>query len=211
MLFKRRSRTTFRERVRLWLRPRTSWRRSVAYHLKRLFRLSGSRYAIAMGCAVGAFASCTPLIGFHFLVSVAIAWLVRGNMIAAAIGTIVGNPLTFPLIWASTFKVGQLMLPGPDQNAPPTLALSLEQKSVSQIWPLLKPMLLGSIPVGLIVGCITYVIVYRVLTAVRSARQARLAECRDSLTERSSKSAPMRCISEPTVSSGFAAIQSAGL
>jgi uncharacterized protein len=178
MLLKRRGRVTLVERLRLWLWPRISWRRSGSYHLKRLLRLSGSRYAVAMGCAVGAFASFTPLIGFHVLISVATAWLLRANIIAAAIGTLVGNPLTFPFIWASTFKVGQLMLPGPDQSAPPTLDFALEQKSPWQIWPLLKPMLLGAIPLGLIVGSITYLIVYRMATAVRSARQARLAEGR---------------------------------
>ena len=179
MLFRRRSRIRVRERIRLWLWPRSSWLRSGKHHLKRLFRLSGTPYAVAMGCAVGAFASFTPLIGFHVAISIALAWVLRANLIAAGIGTIVGNPLTFPFIWAATFKVGQLMLPGPDQQVPPTLESTLEHEALPRIWPLLKPMLLGAIPFGLMAGCITYLFVYRMATMVRSARQARLAERRD--------------------------------
>ena len=171
------------ERVRVWLWPRRSWRRSGSYHRKRLLRLSGSPYSIAMGCAVGVFASFTPLMGFHVIMSVAMAWVLRGNLVAAAIGTLVGNPLTFPLIWAGTFRVGQFLLPGPDQDAPAKLSVAMEHNSVSQIWPLLKPMLLGSIPVGLVAGCITYLLVFRMVSAVRAARQARLAGRLSSPTE----------------------------
>ena len=91
MLFRRRSHISLAERVRVWLWPRRSWRRSGSYHLKRLLRLSGSPYSIAMGCAAGAFASFTPLMGFHIILSGAIAWCLRGNLIAAAIGTIMGT------------------------------------------------------------------------------------------------------------------------
>ena len=175
MLFKRRNRASLGERVRVWLWPRRSWGRSGSYHLKRLLRLSGSSYSIAMGCAAGVFASFTPLMGFHVILSGAIAWCLRGNLVAAAIGTIAGNPLTFPFIWAGTFRVGQWLLPGSDQEPPKTLAFAMENSSNSQIWPLLKPMLLGSIPLGLVAATITYLLVYRMVTAVRSARRARLA------------------------------------
>ena len=65
-----------------------------------------------MGAAVGAFVACTPFIGLHFVITFALAWLVRGNMIAGAIGTGLGNPATFPFIWAGTYEIGQLMLRG---------------------------------------------------------------------------------------------------
>ena len=38
------------------------------------------------------------------------AFVVRGNYLAAAIGTAVGNPWTFPFIWAGTYRLGSFML-----------------------------------------------------------------------------------------------------
>src|SRR5215207_1487138 len=118
MLFKRRQTPGYWERFKLWLWPRVSWRRSALYYLKRILRLSGTPYAIAMGAAVGAAVSFTPFIGFHFILAFLIAWPLRGNMIAGAIGTCVGNPLTFPLIWATTYELGHLIMNQEGRHVP---------------------------------------------------------------------------------------------
>ena len=65
MLFRRREEPGYWERFKLWLWPRVSWRRSALYYLKRILRLSGTPYAIAMGAAVGAAVAFTPFLGFH--------------------------------------------------------------------------------------------------------------------------------------------------
>jgi len=175
MLFKRRKRPGFWGRFRLWLWPRVSWRRSLLYYLKRVLRLSGTPYAIAMGTAIGAFASFTPFVGLHLFITLALAWLLGANMIAAAIGTTIGNPLTFPLIWATTYELGHLVLKGASRNAPARLEYELTNKSFEQILPLMKPMLIGSIPLGLIVGALTYLIVYKAVSAYQEARRRRVA------------------------------------
>ena len=175
MLFKRRTKESFWARFRVGLWPRVSWRRSVSYYLKRVLRLSGTPYAIAIGTAGGAAISFTPFIGFHIVITCALVWLLRGNLIAGAIGTCFGNPLTFPLIWASTFQVGHLLLRGDARDAPARLPREVAQKSIAEIWPLIKPMLVGSIPLGLVAGCIIYVIVYKAVAAYQDARREKLA------------------------------------
>ncbi|WP_330448804.1 DUF2062 domain-containing protein [Paracoccus marcusii] len=40
----------------------------------------------------------TPLFGFHFLSAAAVAWIIRGNVLAALLATFVGNPVTLPFI-----------------------------------------------------------------------------------------------------------------
>src|SRR3954463_10108703 len=102
MLFRRREELSYWQRFKLWLWPRVSWRRSTLYYLKRILRLSGTPYAIAMGSALGAFVSVTPFIGFHFVITLVLAWLLRSNMIAGVIATGIGNPATYPFIWAGT-------------------------------------------------------------------------------------------------------------
>ena len=52
--------------------------------------------------------SFSPFIGFHFLLAILFAYLLRGNLIAALIGTFVGNPFTFPFIWIFIYKVGNI-------------------------------------------------------------------------------------------------------
>lgn len=175
MLFKRRRQETRRKQLRLWLWPRVSWRRSAAYYLKRILRLSGTPYAIAMGVAVGVAISFTPLIGFHIALAALIAWLLRANVVAAALGTAVGNPLTFPIIWATTYEVGHFLLRGVNRDAPSSLA-SLMERPIDQIMPFIKPMLAGSIPLGLAVGAIIFAVAYKGVAAYQEAKRRRLRE-----------------------------------
>lgn len=180
MLFKRRREAGLRERFRVWLWPRVSWRRSWAYYIKRTLRLSATPHAIAAGMAAGAFASFTPFIGFHFLLAFIVAYVVRGNLVAGAIGTAVGNPLTFPFIWAATFQTGEFLLRGEHRVVPQRLGRELMEKSFDQVWPLVKPMLLGSIPLGLIAAAVSYCLVYKAVAAYQTARRERLARVRHS-------------------------------
>jgi hypothetical protein len=174
MLFKRRSEQGLWERLRLWLWPRRSFRRSVLYYVKRILRLSGTPYAIAMGAAIGVFASFTPFIGFHLLITLLLAWLIGANMIAGVLATSIGNPLTFPVIWASTYQIGHLILKGVSRVPPPRLEHEMLHRPLAEILPLIKPMLVGSAPLGLVLGSITYLIVYKAVSAYQEARRRRL-------------------------------------
>ncbi len=136
MLFKRRKEQGYWERFRLSLWPRVSWRRSVMYYLKRILRLSGSPYAIAMGTAVGASISFTPFLGFHILITFAVAWLLRANMIAGALATSIGNPLTFPVIWASTYQIGYLIMKGASRTPPALLEHEIMHRPLAETRPL---------------------------------------------------------------------------
>jgi uncharacterized protein (DUF2062 family) len=180
MLFRRRNRPSRIERLRVAVWPRNSWARSTRYFGKRVLRLTATPNAIALGFAAGAFASFTPLVGFHFLTAFALAWLIRGNLIAAALGTSVGNPLTFPFIWASTFKVGQWILHGRAPETDPhqvhrQFQHGLLEKSLDSLWPMLKPMFIGAVPIGLTVACVSYVIVYKSVEVYQRRRRNKIA------------------------------------
>lgn len=182
MLFRRRQRPTNIERLRVAVWPRHSWVRSTRYYGKRVLRLTATPHAIALGFAAGAFASFTPMVGFHFIISFALAWVVRGNLIAAALGTSVGNPLTFPFIWASTYKVGQLILggkqPGSHEEVHEEFMTRLLDHSIDVLLPMFKPMMVGAIPIGLVVGTVCYVLVYKSVEVYQHRRRAVLARSR---------------------------------
>lgn len=171
MLFRRRNPASKAEKLRIMLWPRHSWKRSVKYMSKRILRLTGSPHAIAAGVAAGMLASFTPFLGFHFLIAFAVAFVIGGNFLAAAMGTFFGNPLTFPIIWASTHQLGSFILSGEHSPEEGGQLESLASTNVMDvgvsgfydqvigIWePVIKPMLVGSIPLGITAGFIGYIL-----------------------------------------------------
>ncbi len=173
MLFARREPEPLSSRVRGVLWPRRSWKRSLRYMGKRVLRLRASPHAIAAGFGVGVLSSFTPFLGFHILLALALAFLIRGNMAAAALGTAVGNPLTFPLIWGSTYEAGRWILHNEtvDVARPESLGASLMKLDFAAMWkPLVEPMLVGSLPLGLLFGAVGYVVVFLAARSMRDRR-----------------------------------------
>jgi uncharacterized protein len=174
MLFKRREAESVFGKIRVHLWPRRSWSRSSRYVIYRLRRLSDSPHAVALGFAAGVFAASTPFIGAHMVMAALLAWVIGGSLVAALLGTFIGNPLTYPLFWYSTYEVGELML-GPGAEKPSIdLSAGIFQSSVEQLWPLLKPMTLGSIPVGLALAALSYVLVKPMVDAYKHRRRREL-------------------------------------
>lgn len=179
MLFRRRRPAHFSERVRTFLWPRRSFWRSAQYFAKRALRLTATPHAIAAGIAAGTLASFTPFLGFHFVIAAAVAWVIRGNLVASALGTAVGNPITFPFIWASTMALGRFVLYGhhPEQIAPLHLGRALTHMEFAEIWePLLKPMTIGGLIVGTVAGLVFYLLTWSAVRGFQVQRRHRLAE-----------------------------------
>jgi uncharacterized protein len=174
MLFRRREAESFLERMRVHLWPRRSWTRSSRYVVYRLRRLSDTPHAVALGFAIGVFTAVTPFLGTHMVVAALLAWVIGGSVVAALLGTFVGNPLTYPLFWYSTYEVGNLMLRGEMNERSIDLSGGIFQKSLEQLWPILKPMTLGSIPVGLALAALSYVLVKPMVEAYKNRRRREL-------------------------------------
>ena len=214
MLFDRRDPEPFGERLKVWLWPRRSWSRSVRYIKSRVWRLAGSPHSIALGFVVGVFVSFTPYLGLHFLIAGLIAWMLGGSIIASALGTFFGNPLTFPLIWGSTYKLGNVLLGDSGQAAPVDLSEGIIHpsydslwsyivsifSSFDQLWMLLKPMTLGALPLGLIMAFILYFPVRTAVQAYQESRRKRIARRRHNLAHAPRKSeAPRKSTAPSTV------------
>ena len=197
-MFGRRKELPLWARLKGWIWPSMGWRRLGVYFLMRLTRLSGTSHSIALGFACGAAISFTPFVGFHIVLSILLAYLLRGHLIASVVGTVVGNPWTFPFIWLATYKVGQMML-GSGEAAPwpaVTMFKHVVVDLADLIWPtltgqvswdaikavvldlrnLIWPMSVGGVPLGLIAGIVTYFPIVRAIDAFQEARQRRLEE-----------------------------------
>jgi len=178
MLFARRRKLSLAERLRRSVLPERGWSRTLRYFSKRVMRISASPHAIGAGFAAGAAASMTPFIGFHFILSFLFAFLIRGNMLAAALGTALGNPITFPLIWFSSFEVGNWTLAlfgeSESERSAEELTRGLLHHSFADIWPMLKPMVVGSVPLAAVAFVISYVVVAFATRGFQTARRERM-------------------------------------
>ncbi len=179
MILKRAQPESLIARLRLALWPRRSFSRSIRYFGKRIVRLRASPHAIAIGLAAGIFAACSPLLGLHIVIALAIAWVLSGNLVAAALGTALCNPLTFPFIIAGDVKLGSLILHKTViAGAPPEMIGSLwSGEHLARIWqPFLKPMLVGSIPIGIACAMIAYFICAYAVRVFKDRREAAMGK-----------------------------------
>jgi len=110
VVFKRRNPRSYLRILAEAFWPRGGWTRAFHYVKHRIRRLPDEPQRIARGVGAGVFVSFTPLFGFHFLAAAISAWMVRGNILAALLGTFFGNPVTFPFIAFSSMKLGHLIL-----------------------------------------------------------------------------------------------------
>lgn len=176
-MFKRRNPLSYWQKWRQFLWPREGWARAFSYTWLRTLRLNGSAHSIALGLAAGAFISACPLLGTHFIWAGLIAWMFGGNIIASAIGTWIGNPLTFPFIWVATFKSGHFILGSTGNIAElPDLSFSLlVEAPASTLLPVVGPMMIGMFPVGLALAIATYYPSLWFVDAYQMRRQRKLA------------------------------------
>ena len=171
-IFRRRRRRPISQTLRYYLWPRTGWVRSVRYVAYRLRRLRGSPDSIAVGVAWGVAVSFTPFYFLHIGLAVVGSWFMGGSLLAAAIGTLFLNPLTFPFISLLTYSIGSYFL---------ALSASFEGMEVVSIgyifdkfleilMPFLLPMAVGGILVGIASWILVFLSVRMLVSRYRELR-----------------------------------------
>ncbi|MGP6086958.1 DUF2062 domain-containing protein [Antarctobacter jejuensis] len=191
-MFKRRDRRPIWKIVLEALWPRGGWGRAARYVRLRLNRLPDPPDRIARGIFAGVFTTFTPFYGFHFFTAALIAWIMRGNLLAAILSTFFGNPLTYVPIGVIAMKTGYWLLgleADPDHG-------SLGKKFVKageDLWrnflaiftperadwnhlrifydEVFFPYMIGGILPGIVCGTIAYYISLPLITAFQNRRK----------------------------------------
>ncbi len=175
MLFRPRHKPTLLANLRSWVWPRSGWRRAGLYVWHRLARLPGTPHSIAAGFASGVAISFTPFLGLHILMACAIVYLVRGNYLAAVIGTVVGNPWTFPLFFALTGTIGTAIIGGDAVAEIPVWdwdAIFMSPVDYfSKFLPVVFPLIVGGVPVATAVWFLVYLVFKELVTRYRARRK----------------------------------------
>ena len=188
-MFKRRHPLSFASRLRQFLWPREGWVRATRYMWQRTIRLSGTPHNIALGLAIGGFVSANPILGTHIIWAAIIIYFIGGNFIAAVLGTWVGNPFSFPFIWLATYSTGNFILglEGTGQRLPELSFGLFLDAPLGSLLPVVGPMMLGWVPVGLVLGVIVYYPSYWSIETYQVKRRARLDRKREAASQKDAK------------------------
>lgn len=202
MVFRRRNRRTLPEWIREFVYPRGGFKRAAQYVTHRLRRLPDEPHRIARGVFAGVFVSFTPLFGFHFLSAALLAWVMRGNVIAALLATFVGNPLTTPIIAITSVELGHRLL-GIDAPMDVMSIIAAFANAGSELWDnaralvtsdvthweslgtffgtIFWPYLVGGLLPGLVVSLAFY---WASIPVVRAYQKIRAGQAKDRLEKR---------------------------
>jgi uncharacterized protein (DUF2062 family) len=180
-VFRRRRKRVIWARLLEFVWPRMGWRRAGKYYIFRIKRLPGTPYTIACGFALGAAVSFTPFIGLHFVLAGLLAWALRANLLASAIGTAVGNPWTFPGIWFGVLWLGSKIM---GQDMPDISFTDFTGTMIfDQFSTIGLPMLVGGVPAGLVAWVIFYFPIRRAIANYQHHRRTTRLKRRQTLAE----------------------------
>ena len=126
--------------------------------MRQLQELRGKPHEISLGLAIGVFVGITPTIPFHTVLAVALAAALRGSKLAAALGVWVCNPLTIPVFYYGSYRLGSFVLGLPELTLP-------TEHSVFYLLQLgghvTAAMLHGGVLLGILPALLTYFLTYK--------------------------------------------------
>ena len=169
------------ERIKLY------FNRLIKKTLIQLQRLQGTPYSVAAGFACGVAISFTPFIGFHLILAAITAWLIRGNIVSSALGTLIGNPWTFPFIWIAVLTTGRFFLGDGGNIEQVNFLRAFEAAGHAlltfkftnfgrDVWPIVFPMLLGCIPYYIISWLISFKLIKITMEKIAQKKARRLQQ-----------------------------------
>ena len=216
MVFKRREKRTAWQMVTESLWPRGGWARAAQYMRHRLRRLPDSPDRIARGIFAGVFTTFTPFYGLHFVFAGTMAWLMRGNILAAVLSTFFGNPLTYVPIGIASLQTGYYILgmrpPPPAPGESKQNVLDKFGSAAGDLWHNLMavftpetanwaglirfynevffPYMIGGILPGIVFGLIAYYVSLPVITAYQNRRRGAMKSRVDAMRPKARSGSP---------------------
>ena len=142
------------------LSPRYWWQE----FCRQLKELRGKPHEISLGMAIGVFIAITPTIPFHTVLAVALAALLRGSKLAAALGVWVSNPLTIPFFYYGSYRLGRFVLGYPHLVLPADYSVISLVKLGKHVT---VAMLHGGVLLGILPGLLAYFLTYKFTSSRR--------------------------------------------
>jgi uncharacterized protein (DUF2062 family) len=161
------------------------WWRLLKFYRARIVRLSSPAHSIAANLAGGAAMSFTPFFGIHVFAAMGFAWAIGAgyNIVAAMVGTFVGNPWTFPFLFYASHTVGSFILSMLGYGASQAIIdPDIVTENADSMWRFLTnnlqeifvPTAIGGTLLAIISWPIYYYIFFYLVRGAQQARKARL-------------------------------------
>ncbi len=198
MVFRRRDKLTLWRRIAEGFWPRAGWPRVIRYFVHRIRRLPDTPQKVARGMFAGTLVAMLPLPGMQIVVGGLLAWLIRGNILAAVLCAFVSNPLTTPFIAITSITIGQALIGGEASLTPRmvanafaeagrdlwhnTLALFDPERTASWVglakfWDTVYlPYFTGALVLGVVSGTVAYYLALPLVGVYQRGRRRRLAD-----------------------------------
>jgi hypothetical protein len=160
-------------------------------------RLPDEPHRIARGVFAGTFVNFPPIFGIQFVSAALLAWVMRGNILAALLCTFLSNPITTPFIALLSLELGHWML-GIDKPLSAVYIFSAFGNAGHELWMNVRavftdastewgnlaafwhtiyfPYLVGSILPGIVCSLIAYYVTIPLVHAYQKLRRARLGD-----------------------------------
>jgi uncharacterized protein len=146
--------------------PRQFWLR-IQQWKNRVKNFQGDPHFVAMGMAIGVFVAATPSMPFQTAIAVALAFILRSSKAAAAIAVWLSNPITFPVFYLASYKVGTFLFgisAAYDPGGEPVDILKLgAEVTIAAVT--------GGIIIGLCLAIATYFVTRKIYTKIRSCEK----------------------------------------
>ena len=114
-----------------------------------------NRRSAATAFFVGVFVAFIPM-PFQMVLAACLAIVFRCNLPLSVALVWITNPVTMPVIFYFTYKIGCFILQTPVSDAPTDLTVQGLGAGLVRIW---KPLYLGSLVSGLVLGSISYLLI----------------------------------------------------
>jgi len=195
VVFRRRQKQSWWRLVAEGFWPRAGWRRVINYFAHRIRRLPDTPHKVARGMFAGTLVSILPLPGVQMLAGGLLAWLLRGNILAAVLCSFISNPLTTPFLAVGSIGIGQWIL-GQDGVLNARMIGHAFAEAGGDLWHnfmamftpevaswtglahfaerVFLPYFVGAMVIGLILGMAAYYITIPLVSAYQHRRKGRL-------------------------------------
>ena len=200
MVFKRRKPLGWLAWLREMVYPRGGFKRATRYVIHRMSRLPDEPHRIARGIFAGSLIGFLPLPFLQFLAAWGAAKLMRGNVLAALLGTFNTNPVTTPFFAVFAMTLGHWLL---GVEAPLSakeigrafgnaghdlwrniMAIFTEDRmqwgGLIQFWnDIYLPYFIGALLPGIVISLVAYYVTIPIVQAYQKARHAKADERRE--------------------------------
>lgn len=134
-----------------------------------LLRLNNTPHEVALGAAIGVFIAILPFYGFHTLMVLVAAVLIkRANKIAILVGTNISLPPTVPFITWTAYDIGRFML---GKQYPPLVWSDFKNITFQKVADKYPALLAGSFILGIICAIIFYFLTYNFVKVLRKRKE----------------------------------------